>query len=378
MVLGVSVFMGQLMGGPAFAGDPVQQLLDSRNAAMRGKTLTVAPGACDAINTALAALPNGGTVRLMDGQYDCTYPVIVDHDNIALIGAGSGHTKLRSVNGHAIPVVIVGDVGSSQIINGGPYPAQITHDVLVGGLTVNGNFHSSADPGNLECWNPADGTSLNCQGDAGHFVRNNGLTVRRGERVTVRDLHADENYSGGIVMEKLSKDLLMEDFSASGNYYDGIAGCETTGSSFKSFDLHHNLYSGISMDCGFENNHFENGSAHDNGDNGVFSANVSHNTFAGLTVQSNKHFGFYIDGRRDQHGAEIAGTCDGIAISDTKILGGVAGIRVNFGCKGMSISNVAITQSELECLSPSPDVQWQVRASSCTDGTQTKPIDTFH
>lgn len=355
---------------------PVAELLQARNTAMIQREIVVPPGSCDRINHAIASLSKGGTVRLLEGDYDCASPVIMDRSDVALIGAGRNKTRIRAIPGKALPLVIIGDVNNSDLKNGVPYPKKTTKNIVLGGMSIDGNYHSNDNAKNLECWNPKNNESLDCADDGGAFIRNNGLTIRRSEDVIVRDIDTSRNYSGGIVPEKLNKRILMDGFSASDNFFDGFAGYETTDSTFRNFNLHHNTWSGVSVDLSFHGNIFENGSASDNGDNGIFSHAVKNNVYRHMVVEDNRNLAFFItgDSGNDANG-EAPGTCDGNEINDVKIRSRKTGIDVNYACKGIKINRVQITQASMQCTNLASRGQFEVKDTTCSDGFQTKAID---
>lgn len=338
--------------------------------------VSVSPGPCSQINDAINSLPaTGGIVKLMAGEFVCDSPVIIERDNVSVIGAGSKQTFIRAADGKAMPVVIIGSVINSEIINNIPYPSHVTHYVNLSGVSINGNFRKHPNPGGVECWDPKTNQSLTCGTDVGYFIRNNGLTIRRGEHIRVTDIETKQAFSGGIVVEKLNKDIIMDGFTTTDNFFDGFAGYETSASLFKNFSANKNIYSGISVDCDFAGNVFDHGSASENGDNGVFSADVGHNIFRNMKVLGNKNLGFYIDGWRTPDNKPIPHTCDGNEIIDTVISGPKFGVQINFACEATSIIRTKIKQDKLSCLSINPDAKVAISDSFCTDGRRKVSID---
>ncbi len=346
-------------------------------------TIEVQPGSCVEVNKALAALPaTGGTIKLAAGEFVCDSPIIVDRDNIAVIGAGSTKTIIRGAVGKPIPVFIIGTVINAlqpDLKAGIPYPKRITRNISLSGVSINGSYDKqTTQPGHLECWDPLTDSSQSCGKDVGYFIRNNSLTVRRAEHVRITDIQANRSYSGGIVLEKLNLDIIMDGFSATKNAFDGFAGYETTASLFKNFKVFENYYSGISVDCDFNGNVFEDGTASKNGDNGVFSADVSNNIYRRLKVVDNANLGFYIDGMRTPapEMKPVPGTCDNNEIHDTIISGPKFGIQINFPCKGIVINRTKIRQPKLECLSLFPGgLEISITGSTCSDSMKEISLD---
>jgi len=348
------------------------------DSATSAATIELQPQSCHKINEAVAALPPaGGTVKLAAGDFICDSPIIVSRDNVSIVGAGSTKTFIRASKGKAIPVFIIGTVFNSlqpDLKAGIPYPNYITRNVSLSGVSINGAYLPETPPGHLECWDPKTDTSQNCGKDVGYFIRNNSLTVRRTHHVRVSDIQANSSFSGGIVLEKLNLDIIIDGFSATMNAFDGFAGYETNSSLFKNFIVFENRYSGISVDCDFNGNIFEDGIATRNGDNGVFSADVSNNIYRRLKVIKNGNLGFYIDGMRTD-GKPVPGTCDGNEIHDTIISGPKFGVQINFPCKGIVINNVTIEQPKLECLSLFPGLDISITGSTCSDANRPRDKD---
>lgn len=336
----------------------------------------VEPGPCSLINEAINSLPpEGGTVELKAGEFVCDSPVIADRDNVAVIGAGSKNTLIRAADGKPMPVFVIGTVINSDMIRNIPYPAHATRYVTLKGVSINGNFRKHPSPGGVECWDPKTNTSQHCGTDVGYFIRNNALTIRRGDHIRVYDIETKQAFSGGIVLEKLNNDIIMDGFSSTDNFFDGFAGYETKGSLFKNFHLYKNIFSGISVDVEFVGNVFANGSSSENGDNGVFSADVGHNIYRNLKILNNKNLGFYIDGTRTPEQTPIPNTCDGNEIVDTVISGPKYGIQINFACEATRISRTTIKQEKLNCLSIHNEADVAISDSYCTDGQKTIAMD---
>lgn len=350
----------------------------SSKALAAGPTLELTPGSCEKINDAINSLPKtGGTVRLKAGDFVCQKPVIIERDHVTLIGDGVSKTRLRAADGVALPVVIIGSAINSERIGGIPYPAHVTRDISLSRLSIDGNRHSIPDQQNHECWDPTSASSRNCGDDPGHFIRNNGLTIRRAEHVRVSNVETKKALSGGIVLEKLNRDIVMAGFSSSDNFFDGFAGYETTASVFKNFRLFGNKFSGISVDCFFKGNVFEQGSIYDNGDNGVFSSTVGENTYRRLKIFRNGNLGFYIDAARGPAPElkPVPESCNGNVIENSQIIGKKSGIHINAPCKNTKITATRIHQSDLNCLLLNSEAEVAIKDATCTNGDTTVLLD---
>ncbi len=293
------------------------------------REINVSPGSCDAINQALASLDQhiGGIVRLAAGEYKCETPIVIKTDNVRLLGAGSDKTFVKAADGKALPVIVIGDVEPvpMQTPKWGEqfYPKRAVKNIEVAGIAEDGNRHSTpfSFQQDRECYDFDKMTSLNCSAAANKLVRNNGITVRRASNVHIHDVITDRNYSGGIVTEKKCDHILADHFYSHDNFFDGFAGYETRDSLFRDCSINHNTYSAVSVDLGFEYNTFKNCDISHNGDNAIFSANVGHNTYDGLTMKGNKNYCIYLDGtsfqREDGSWLKLPSTCDGNVVKNS-------------------------------------------------------------
>jgi hypothetical protein len=333
---------------------------------------------CDSINQAIKALPaSGGEIKLSAGIYTCSSPVIIDRDNVTIIGAGRTQTLIKAADMRPLPVVVIGSVNNSNSDEHGiPYPDRVTKNTSIRSLTIDGNFHSNPNAKDLECYNPKTNSSLNCGTDPGLFIRNNSLTIRRAEHVRISDIETRGAYSGGIVLEKKCVDVVMDNFSSTDNYFDGFAGYETAESRFSSFDVSKNQFSGISVDWGFEGNTFENGVANDNGDNGIFSQDVGRNTYQNLKLLNNHNLGIYIAGTFDGNngGKPIPGTCDGNKISGVETSGPKLGVVINSPCRATVIEKTSVHNNDLNCRWAMDGAEVSIQSSTCSNGVETKDL----
>ncbi len=320
------------------------------------------PLTCDNINSQIAALPPaGGEVVLGPGTYSCKAPIIINRDNVSLRGAGSSKTILRVDDGLALPVVVLGEPKTTRRRSKQGlrfYPIKSTRNLAVSGLTINGNRHTHSNQKEHECYDFKKQMSTFCGEDPGYMIRNNGITIRAAHSVVIEDVVTHGHLSGGIVLEKISSDILIDGFKSYDNFFDGFAGYETRNCTVRNFELNGNGYSGISVDIDFQGNIFEDGRIFDNGDNGVFSAQVGHNIYRRLEIANNSTFGFYFDGSRqklaDGTSTLIPNSCDGNAIIDTQISGGKAGVYVNHICQNILLESVSILHPTLNCTSYFP------------------------
>jgi hypothetical protein len=339
---------------------------------------------CQAVNDAIAALPDsGGEIRLPEGSFTCEEPIVIDRDHVTLSGAGSRKTMIRARDSlHPVPLLIIGSIHNTRYAGPYhlPYPDHQTYYVTVRGLGLDGGFRPPAQGDNkLECWDPSTHLSQACGADAGKMIRNNGLTIRGAEHIQVDDVASSGNYSGGLVTEKICRDLHLTNVDLYSNFFDGFAGYETSGSLIDGFLVHENGYSGISLDAEFNNNTFDHGRIFNNHDNGVFSADVGLNTYQHLEMADNGNYGFYIENFRTADGSSTVGNCDGTRILDSTVdMRGVAGshsaIHFAYPCKAVEISNVQAFQRDFACLTSTSGVDAAINGSTCSDGSSVRPL----
>lgn len=343
---------------------------------------------CHDINQAIQGLHgSGGVVSIAAGTYVCTEPIIINRDNVKVIGAGRKQTLIKAANATPLPLVVIGSV--INVMNPktkSPHPNFMVQNISLSRMTIDGNYQShqwAKNPArdttkpridDVECFDPRNGVSQNCGTDSGHFIRNNALTIRRAEHVRVSDIETRGAYSGGITLEKGNRDVLMDNFSSSLNYFDGFAGYDTTESHFTNMNVSNNQYSGISLDWGFEWNSLSNVIAENNGDNGIFSQHVGHNTLENMRLANNKNLGIYLAGGFDEHEKPEAGTCDGVTIRNVVSIGPKFGVYVNGICKDIVLDKVRVLQPEMQCLWFMDGSDVKVGNSTCSNVEQSQKL----
>lgn len=335
----------------------------------------VAPVSCEVINKAIQALPiEGGRVTLGKGFFECAYPVVIDKSNVEVVGAGIEQTILRSKAQNPAPVLVVGKMEAALRENPkyGPqwYPVELIKQVRVSHLTVDGNRENQPSPHEFECFDWATNKATTCYGDGGKHIRNNGITIRHAEGVEIVDVLARNCLSGGMTIEKKSARVHVNGFYSFNNYFDGLAGYETHSSTLENVILAKNVFSGVSIDldwgpteAGQGPNVFRNLLVLQNGDNGIFSANVGGTIFENVVVAGNKNLGIYFDGRRvlkdEKQKARDRGetinlndpaswniiphTCDHQFIKNALVIGnGGAGVFINHICEDVVFKQVTV------------------------------------
>lgn len=246
-----------LFGCPAFALTPVILTLSSN-----------ATGA--EIQQALDGLPPGGVVVLNAGFYEISHPLLLWHDDMTLRGSGPA-TVLHLADNAGCPVVILGPP-----MNETRHPAA---HLRLADLLIDGNRKNQK----LEFWRLA--------GDGSEF-NNNGVQIWNVTDAAVEHVVCCRCRSGGLVTAGVRR-LLVNDFAAYDNQFDGLACYQTEESRFAGLRLHDNLAAGISLDLDFNHNSISNAILADN-DLGVFMRDSRHNSFQGVTISKSRHHGVFM------------------------------------------------------------------------------------
>jgi hypothetical protein len=272
----------------------------------------VTSGDCGAVQAAIDALPaGGGSVLLRPGVYVCTAPIVIDRDAVTLRGSGPA-TVLRLGAHVNRPVIVLGQTIA--------VPAATRRNIRVADLSIDGNRAQQ----DFEC-----GTGP-CTG--ADFLRNNGLSLRRVEDVSVAGVTVQNAKSGGLVTELGSRRLVVSDFTTSGNEFDGVAGYQTQDSLFTGLHLHGNDGAGLSFDIDFERNVVSDSVIEGNGDVGIFMRDSRDNIFHGVIVrESGNHGMFLAQVGGDPLTAAAGNTFDGLVVagSGQNAMKGGHGMRVN-------------------------------------------------
>jgi hypothetical protein len=206
-------------------------------------------------------------IMLKPGEYEIDKPIILDQSNVWLHGKG---VKLKLKDKANCPVIIVGTDRDTSV--------KKVSNVRVLGFDIDGNRENQTQ-------------ELN---EANNELRNNCITVRGAENVIIRDVGVRNARSGGIVTEKHSKNVLIDDVVAEFNHFDGIAMYETTESIVQNSTMQKNEYAGLSMDWKADNNRFIRCQFRENGHQGIFMRFCSKNIFAECLIKLNRRAGAYM------------------------------------------------------------------------------------
>lgn len=297
------------------------------------KRITVQPAkkknTCDAIQSAIDSLPaGGGLVIVQAGTYGCSKPLVIDRDNVQLVGEGPA-TLLRLADGANAPVLIVG-----QAI---PVPNATRHNIVVSDLSIDGN---------------RAGQTFECSGGdctASNPLRNNAITLRRVTDAAVERVSVHSARSGGLVSELTCRRLTIRDFTSFDNSFDGLAGYETEDSILSGLYLHDNLAAGFSFDIAFNNNVISDTVIANNGKVGIFMRDSRDNIFKGLQIRNNGEHGVFL-AQVDTDATKPASgnTFIGLVVSGSN----GAGLRANDpSCIGNSVIGSQFVGNSQGCIS---------------------------
>jgi hypothetical protein len=232
-------------------------------------TTVVSGGSCLDVQAAIAALPNkGGRVLLLPGTYVCSTPIVIDRDKVELVGTAG--TVLRLADGADAPVLIVGDIA--------PEPAKTVKRVKVSDITIDGNRANQT----TENWATVP------------EIRNNGVTLRGVKNVVVERVVVLRARSGGLVVERESRNVTVRQFAAYDNHFDGLAAYRTEKSNFMSLYLRDNGYAGLSFDLDFDRNVVSDALIIGSGTDGIFMRNANKNTFKNVAVVESGEHGVFL------------------------------------------------------------------------------------
>ena len=229
--------------------------------------------------------PSGGVVRVLEGTYNCSSPIIIEKSNVLLKGEGTGSSVIRLADHVHAPLFIIGSPETVEGKDGKFITPFRVHNVSVEGLTFDGN-KKNHDP-KKECGEFPCGTSATS-------IRNNSITIRGASNVHLNNIESHDSISGGLVTEKNSDHLRIENFHSHHNFFDGYGGYETTMSQFVNVSLHDNNAAGISVDIRFNDNHFIGGSIENKKCVGIYARDSKRNLFEKMRVSGNKNYGAYL------------------------------------------------------------------------------------
>lgn len=248
--------------------------LDDSSGRRRAVEASPLPVDCPGIQRAIDSLPSGGgQVQLLAQTYTCGGAIVIARDNVVLRGAGPA-TVLRLADGASSPVLVI---GASE-----PVPAITHRNIAVHDLSIDGNRLNQA---------------FECQGgpcSVSNPLRNNGITIRRAEDVTVANVAVTSARSGGLVTELGVRRASVAGFTASDSFFDGLAGYQTEDSVFDRLYLHDNGAAGFSFDIAFNHNLISNTVIENAAKVGIFMRDSRDNVFHGVQIRNSKEHGVFL------------------------------------------------------------------------------------
>lgn len=224
------------------------------------------------IQQALDILPDsGGEVRLPPGIFEITQPLILNRSYQTLRGAGES-TLLHLAAGANCPVIIMGEPAD--------HPKRTVKYLRLADCFIDGNRREQQ----RELWRT--------KGE-GSEIRNNGIVVQNVRNSWVENVTCARCRSGGLVTTRDVRHLVVSEFNAFDNQFDGLACYQTTESLFTGLYLHDNPGAGISLDLAFNHNVVSNAVLNAN-DLGIFMRASRQNHFFNVTIHRSHHFGVFM------------------------------------------------------------------------------------
>jgi hypothetical protein len=306
---------GSISGGKT----PRVETIIAENSSGRRYEVRVKNGSGLDIQRAIAALPaQGGRVVLGAGTFTVSEPLVIDRNDIELCGEQE-LTILKLADRVNCPLLIIGQTVTPVVHK--------VSGVTVRKLTLDGNRLAQ----DHECnGGPCDNGGLS-------HIRNNALTIRGAEDISIQHVTTRWARSGGLVLEKGCRRVHISDFTSHDNHFDGFAAYETEDSVFTRLYLHSNTAAGISADIRFNHNIVSHARLENNGSQGIFMRDSNFNTFTRLTIDRNGAQGIFLAQADDSKNTP----CTGNVFSDLKVSNSKGvGMRVNdVSCIANSITN---------------------------------------
>jgi parallel beta-helix repeat protein len=224
-------------------------------------------------NAAIANLANGEVI-LAEGEHRAVAPIIIDRNDIIFRGVGAA-TRIILEDEARCPLVVMGK--ALPYDTGGV----IRRNIVVSDFWLDGNRTKQSSE---LCKLP----------NMGH-LRNNCITGRRIRDCLVSNIYAQAARSGGLVLELVCDNIIIENSTFRDCHFDGVAWDGViTRSLLTGCALINNRASGLSLDIGPDNNSFANCVISDNLDNGVFMRDSEGNLFSGCQIERNGNHGIFI------------------------------------------------------------------------------------
>jgi hypothetical protein len=209
----------------------------------------------------------GGAIILPNTKINITSPIVISRSNITLVG-DTNTVFLLSSNMNC-PVIVIGVQGAPAVTN-----------VILMNIQIDGNRTNQSK----ELWKYSK---------LGYPMYNNGIIVQNATDILINDIVVSGCISGGLVSTFHVSELVVSNFVAFNNQFDGLACYQTTNSSFLNLLIFKNLAAGISLDLNFNDNIFYNVLLASN-IIGIFIRNSNGNVFDDVRMIGNKRFDVFM------------------------------------------------------------------------------------
>lgn len=239
------------------------------------------------------------TIEFAAGTYLLKQSVHIARSGVTLLGqAGTVFVLADEVNE---PVIAVGTQAAIA------RPEDTISDILIRSIFIDGNKeHQSSERSLTRPW-----------------IRNNGIDVRAVTRLTIEDVTANNNRSGGLVISWGSSDIRVENCRFERNHFDGVAYYASTRVSTVHCTMARNRAAGISLDNAFTDSEFIGCIIDGNYDVGVFARSSKQIRFEDCVVKNSGQWAMFLAHDDAHH----RGVFD-IMVSSCQVLNNHGGIFV--------------------------------------------------
>jgi len=200
--------------------------------------------------------PENLKVRVLPPGITVINSPIILRSGQSLIGNNS---TLRLADKSNCPMIILGDESD--------FPAS-SENIYVSSITLDGN----KDNQDSELW-------------TGGHNRNNGVNIRNVKSALIENLTISNCRSGGLVVERGSREIVVINCKSTENFFDGFAAYDSTNCYFNNVEAAGNNYAGFSTDNNFHNNVVSNSQFSNNGREGIFMRQSRENLFQNCVIE---------------------------------------------------------------------------------------------
>jgi hypothetical protein len=217
-------------------------------------------------------------VKIRPGMYLLKDSFRVGRSHVTLVGEQGA--KLVLANNVNEPVLVLG----TQNENAGE--ADVITDIAVVGLEIDGNKERQSSE--FSARRP--------------WIRNNGIDVRAVTRLSVSNVVANNNRSGGLVISWGCSDVRVTNSTFAKNHYDGVAFYASTRVEVTGCTMKQNQAAGVSLDNDFVDSRFSECLIESNGDVGVFARWSARLEFKDCTIRDSGNWAFFLAHNETGHG----------------------------------------------------------------------------